>query len=128
MVGPPRDRLRTGPLAALGGLALAVLGLLLAVAAPAAQAKGYTSYVDAPAQLSLSKFTFGQAPVFMPDGRVLASDDFGNSPYNNQTYVANQDGSGMKCLTCELGSENLVPAVRPQGDWVLFHSWGGDTR
>jgi hypothetical protein len=104
---------------------LAILGLVWAVAAPAAQARTYRSYMDAPAQLSLNKFTFGQAPVFMPDGRVLASDDFGNSPYNNQTYAANPDGSGMKCLTCELGSENLVPAVRPQGDWVLFHSWMG---
>jgi WD40-like Beta Propeller Repeat len=81
--------------------------------------------MDAPVRLSLNKFTFGQAPVFMPDGRVLASDDFGNSPYNNNTYIANPNGSDMKCLTCELGSENLVPAVRPQGDWVLFHSWMG---
>src|ERR1019366_752638 len=38
------------------------------------------------------------------------------------------------CLTCELDGPstpgaasipNMVPAVRPQGDWILFHSWMG---
>jgi Tol biopolymer transport system component len=98
--------------------------MAVALAGPAA-APAFTSYMDSPVHISTNPFTFGQAPVFMPDGRVVASDDFGHSPYNNQTYVANRDGSGMKCLTCELPSENLVPAVRPQGDWILFHSWQG---
>jgi hypothetical protein len=109
-------------LSAIGAMLALVIAAALALAGPAS---AYTSYMDAPVKLSLNKFTFGQAPVFMPDGQVVASDDFGNSPYNNQTYIANLDGSDMKCLTCELGSENLVPAVRPQGDWILFHSWAG---
>jgi hypothetical protein len=100
------------------------LGLALALLSPTSAA-AYTTYFDAPVHLGKNAFTFGQAPVFMPDGKVLASDDFGNTPYNNQTYEANVNGSDEHCLTCQLGGENLVPAVRPQGDWILFHSWIG---
>ena len=48
----------------------------------------------------------------------------------HQVYIANLDGSGEICITC--GGEpgpgmpmppNGVPVPRPQGDWVLFHSW-----
>jgi hypothetical protein len=91
----------------------------------AAPALAYKAYFDAPIHLGKNPFTFGQAPVFMPGGEVLASDDFGNTPYNDQTYEARVNGKDPRCLTCQLGGENLVPAVRPQGDWVLFHSWIG---
>jgi hypothetical protein len=101
------------------------LTAVLGVALPCASASAYTPYMSAPVKLSTNKYTWGQAPVFMPDGQVVASDDFGNTPYNNQTYIGNVNGTDLKCLTCELGSENLVPAVRPQGDWILFHSWSG---
>src|SRR5205814_1995241 len=29
-----------------------------------------------------------------------------------------------QCLTCELRGPNQVPHFRPQGDTILFHSWG----
>src|SRR5205807_10132205 len=34
-------------------------------------------------------------------------------------------GSGLRCLSCGQPGPNNVPAVRPQGDWILFHSWRG---
>ncbi|MFZ0042642.1 MAG: hypothetical protein WAK93_15125 [Solirubrobacteraceae bacterium] len=109
------------------GLASLVAGLAALAGVAASPASAYSSYMNAPVKLSTNPYTFGQAPVFMPNGRILASDDFGHSPYNNNVYEANQNGSDPACLTCGLGSENLVPAVRPQGDWILFHSWIGHT-
>ena len=87
-------------------------------------APAYTPYSTAPFQISTNSYAFGQAPVFMPDGRVVFSKDFGKGD-KAQTYIANEDGSGLKCLTCELKGPNQVPSVRPQGDWILFHSWIG---
>src|SRR5205085_455999 len=68
--------------------------------------------------------TFGQAPVFTPDGRVVVGKDFRDGA-GMQVYSSALDGSGRRCLTCELPAPNNVPAVRPQGDWILFHSWNG---
>jgi Tol biopolymer transport system component len=106
-------------------------GWIVAVAAAAAfatgqanTAQGHEPYAAAPFRVTTNAYTFGQAPVFMPDGRVVVSDDF-DKTYNNQTYIANPDGTHRKCLTCQLPAPNLVPAVRPQGDWILFHSWMG---
>jgi Tol biopolymer transport system component len=44
--------------------------------------------------------------------------------------MANFDGTAVHCLTCsgpqsQNSNVNGVPAVRPQGDWILFHSWRG---
>src|SRR5205085_3345348 len=66
-----------------------------------------------------------QAPVFMPDGRhVLFGKDFKKGD-KAQIYSVRLNGSGLRCLTCGQPGPNNVPAVRPQGDWVLFHSWRG---
>ena len=94
------------------------IGLLLSCALLAC---GFAPYSSAPFQIATNPYTFGQAPVFMPDGRVLAS----NGAYPKQTYVAAADGSAARCLTCAMPGPNIVPAVRPQGDWILFHSWTG---
>src|ERR1700730_6347780 len=105
----------------IGSLSALVLGAAL-FAAPVATA--YVPYSSAPAQLSLNGYAFGQAPVFMPDGRVVFGKDFQQGA-GNQVYIAGRDGSKLSCLTCELKGPNNVPAVRPQGDWILFHSWLG---
>jgi Tol biopolymer transport system component len=60
----------------------------------------------------------------MPDGRVVVGEDYKQGA-GNQIYLHNADGSGTKCLTCELKPPNNVPITRPQGDWILFHSWLG---
>ena len=103
------------------GVALAAGALALA---PAAWAGDSNPYATAPYSVSTHAYTFGQAPVFMRDGRVVFGKDF-HSGAGTQVYIANQDGSGQSCPTCGQPAPNNVPAVRPQGDWILFHSWRG---
>jgi Tol biopolymer transport system component len=101
--------------------ALAALACALASTASAAESSPYTS---APYEQSTTRYAFGQAPVFMPDGRVVFGKDF-KTGHKAQVYIANQDGSGLRCLTCGMPGPNNVPAVSPKGDWILFHSWNG---
>jgi Tol biopolymer transport system component len=103
-----------------------VVGVVLAVLAlgAAARAHAATSYAG-PFTVATHPYTFGQAPVFMPDGRVAHAKDYGGGD-GQQVYVASFDGSNERCVTCGSGAPappNGVPAVRPQGDWILFHSW-----
>src|SRR3954449_8070185 len=102
-------------------LLLAVLAATLASAAPALAQSAYST---APYTVADHPYTFGQAPVFTPDGSVVVGKDFkdGNGM---QVYHSALDGSGRHCLTCAMPAPNNVPAVRPQGDWILFHSWNG---
>jgi Tol biopolymer transport system component len=90
-------------------------------------------YSTAPFKETTNPYAYGQAPVFMPDGKqVLFGEDF-RSGDGNQVYIAGfPNGAGLRCLTCTgpgSGSDNVngVPAVRPEGDWILFHSWRGHT-
>jgi Tol biopolymer transport system component len=99
--------------------ALAALGAALACAAPA-----HADYSTAPFSTTIQPYTFGQAPVFMPDGRVVFGKDF-KAGDGTQVYIADRDGSNLRCITCGQPAPNGVPAVRPQGDWILFHSWRG---
>jgi Tol biopolymer transport system component len=106
-------------------LAVAALACLVAPLGPGAGAASVSNpYATAPYSVSTDPATFGQAPVFMPDGQVVYGKDF-NHGAGTQIYISNQDGSDRRCLTCELKAPNNVPAVRPQGDWILFHSWMG---
>jgi Tol biopolymer transport system component len=114
-----RARVRWWPLI----VALPLLGPF----APAARADATNPYASAPFAVTTHSYTFSQAPVFMPDGRVAVGLDpsTGWNGNNAQVYLSNFNGSGQKCLTCELPAPNDVPATRPQGDWILFHSWMG---
>jgi Tol biopolymer transport system component len=95
------------------GMVLALVGL------STLPAQAATHFVETPAPAA-----FGQAPVFMPDGRVVWSQNLGTGQ-GEQIYLALLDGSKRRCLTCGEPGPNGVPAVRPQGDWILFHSWRG---
>jgi Tol biopolymer transport system component len=101
-------------------LALALTAAALA-AAPAALAAP-SPYTSAPIHETAAPHNFGQAPVFTPGGRVVWGDNAGKKA---QIFSANIDGSDTKCLTCGQPGPNGVPNVRPQGDWILFHSWRG---
>src|SRR4051795_12755173 len=103
-------RVRTLLLAAATALGLAALGGAQSISAP------YT--------VRNHPYTFGQAPVFLPDGDVVVGKNFRDGD-GMQVYRTRLDGSGRRCLTCEMKAPNNVPAVRPEGDWVLFHSWNG---
>src|SRR4051794_36690437 len=101
-----------------------MLGRATLIAVLAATALAATAQAsDAPFSVSTHPYAFGQAPVFMPDGRVAHAKDLG---FGRQVYIASFDGSHERCITCGADAPdepNGVPAVRPQGDWVLFHSW-----
>ena len=114
------------------GRVLAGLGVAaaMALAAPAAGV-ARVAYSRADFEAHTHKVTYGQAPVFMPDGRVVFGQDYKQGEHN-QVYMQNWDGSGLTCLTCkgdpvanDPNDVNGVPAVRPQGDWIIFHSWRG---
>jgi Tol biopolymer transport system component len=92
---------------------LLTIALALALTAPASAATF---------DVTTNPFTFGQAPDWMPDGRVVWHDDVSGE---QQTYISALDGSGKRCLTCAQAGPNMVAQARPQGDWVLFHSWLG---
>src|SRR3954452_12709981 len=119
MTRPPASP-RANVLVHMRSLLLAVAALLVAAAPALAQ----SPYSSAPYTVTTHPYTFGQAPVFTPGGDVVVGKDFrdGNGM---QVYRSKLDGSARKCLTCEMKAPNNVPAVRPQGDWILFHSWNG---
>src|SRR5436309_2864927 len=108
--------------------ALAGLVAAVAVAAAPAGATAAVDYSTARFDVSTNPHAFGQAPVFMPGGRQVAFGQNFRKGAGNQVYVENLDGTGLRCLTCtstQSSNVNGVPAVRPQGDWMLFHSWRG---
>jgi hypothetical protein len=111
-------------------LTLAVVVGALAAAMPAS-AQAALDYSTAPFTESVNPYAYGQAPVFLPNGRqVVFGKDFGSGE-QNQIYIANfPKGTGLRCLTCtgpdtSQSNVNGVPQVRPEGDWILFSSWRG---
>ena len=102
---------------------LAVLSATMAVGAGAA--------VAAPGgdlRVRPNAFLFGQAPDWLDSKTVVyhdpaARDEGGDGQV--QIWRARLDGSARRCLTCGLQGPNQVPAVRPGGRWILFHSWSG---
>ncbi|MBV9213234.1 MAG: PD40 domain-containing protein [Actinobacteria bacterium] len=105
-------------------LAAGALAALWTAVAPAAVASAGSAYTSARYTLRTNGYAFGQAPVFMPDGRVVFGKDFQKGA-KAQVYIARKNGAALRCITCKLSGPNNVPAVRPQGDWILFHSWHG---
>ena len=116
----------------MSGKVLAAAGLAIAVmlAAPVGAAAA-ADYSTAPFKETTNPYAYGQAPVFMPNGKqVVFGKDF-ETGASNQIYISNfPKGSDLKCLTCtgpdtSVSNVNGVPAVRSQGDWILFSSWRG---
>jgi hypothetical protein len=106
------------------------LAIVIALCAPAAAS---ANYFTAPFSETTHAPAFGQAPVFVPHTRpqlVVFGKDF-KTGEKNQVYIERLDGKGpVTCLTCtgpgaETGNVNGVPAVSPDGKWIIFHSWRG---
>jgi hypothetical protein len=104
-----------------------VLGALVGAGPAGAQ----INYSTAHFKEWTNRYAYGQAPVFMPNGRqIVFGKDF-RKGQGNQVYIADwPNGAHLRCLTCtgpdtSLNNVNGVPAVRPQGGWILFHSWRG---
>ena len=83
----------------------------IAATLPAVATAG--SYSTAPFTMTTHSYAFGQAPTFMPDGRVVFGKDFKQGA-GAQVYIAHQDGSRLKCLTCGQPGPNNVPAPPAQ--------------
>jgi hypothetical protein len=80
-------------------------------------------YFGAPFKSEKTPFALGQAPSWTRDGKVLAAllDSAGVS----QIYRMEIDGSAPECLTCAtVAGPNAFAQERPQGDWILFASYG----
>jgi hypothetical protein len=73
----------------------------------------------------VNPFTFGQDPSWTADGRVLSNEKDRSGV--SQVYVSRLDGADMSCLTCGQPGPNGFPQERPQGDWILFCSFRGQT-
>src|SRR3954467_3910278 len=98
--------------------------LLAIVAALVVAAPARAQSISTPYTVRDHPYTFGQAPVFLPDGDVVVGKNFKDGS-GMQVYRSRLNGSGRRCLTCDMRAPNNVPAPRPQGDWILFHSWNG---
>jgi len=106
----------------VGGALLSALVVALPIAARA----GQNRYFDAAFKVTTNGVTFGQAPSWTHEGRVLwtRKDDAGV----DQVRVSDLDGSNEACLTCGLPGPNRYALERPRKrDWILFCSWRGQT-
>ncbi|MFN8035476.1 MAG: hypothetical protein U0V73_06050 [Acidimicrobiia bacterium] len=83
-------------------------------------------YFNAPFTARQNSFTFGQDPSWTPDGRVLSA-AVDTATGVEQIYLSRLDGSAMRCLSCGQPGPNGFPLMRPQGDWILFGSWRGQS-
>ena len=115
------------------GLAGPSLAIAIALTSPAGAAAA-VDYSTAPFTETTNGYAYGQAPVFMPSGNQITFGKDFKDGHGNQVWIAdwpNGNNGSLKCLTCNLPTgasapnTNGVPAVRPQGDWILFHSWRG---
>jgi hypothetical protein len=108
-----------------------VLGVVAVLAGPtAAHAAGTKAppsllgpYFGAPFKVTSNRYSFGQAPSWTADGQVLSTEF--DSAGINQIYRSKLDGSRQQCLTCStVKGPNGLPQARPQGDWIMFESYG----
>ena len=109
---------------------VALVFALAAVGSPAsagaASANGGAGpYFTAPFTVETNAHTFGQDPSWTPDGRVLSSEP--DPAGVEQVYRSDLDGSHATCVTCGQTGPNGFAQERPQGDWILFCSWRGQT-
>lgn len=102
-------------------LPAAAAGALGAHGADAGANPTFTSRFTA----TVNPYTFGQDPSWTADGRVLSNEV---SPSGTtQIYVSGLRGGRISCLTCGQPGPNGFPQERPQGDWILFCSFRGQT-
>lgn len=99
--------------------------LVLALPASPAQARRplIGPYFGAPFTVTRLAHRFGQAPSWTRDGQVLSGEP--DAAGTSQIYRGNVDGTRQACLTCRtVAGQNAFPQERPQGDWILFASYG----
>jgi Tol biopolymer transport system component len=80
-------------------------------------------YFGAAFTIKKNGYAFGQAASWSRSGKVLSGqlDRAGIS----QIYRSNLNGSDQLCLTCKsVEGPSAFPQERPQGDWIMFDSYG----
>ncbi len=122
---------RRGP-SGPGRFALTIVSALVVVLAGCSSSPVSTSPAAPVGSFSAARFTatvnphtFGQDPTWTADGRVLSNERDRSGV--SQIYVSRLDGARMSCLTCGQPGPNGFPEERPEGDWILFCSFRGQT-
>ena len=131
-MGPAPRRASPGPALAVAAVvaACALVSLTLpGTSAPSASAAVSPSasttgpYSTAPLQVAELPARFGQDPSWTVGGQVLSAQD--DAAGIRQIYRARPNGTHQICLTCTtVSGPNGLPQERPQGDWILFESYG----
>ena len=94
-----------------------------AAAAGAAPVRSSGPYSTAPFEVTKLPYRFGQDPSWTHDSQILSAQN--DSAGIRQIYRARPDGTHQACLTCStVEGPNGLPQERPEGDWILFESFG----
>ena len=98
-------------------------GTLLAPGAAPGASPLIGPYFSAPFKVTKLRYAFGHGASWATDGQVLATRF--DSSGQEQIYRASLSGRDQRCLTCAtVPGPNGLPQQRPQGDWILFESYG----
>ncbi len=104
-------------------IAVCVCSALFATHVSASSAAQPGPYFTAPFRVQTNAYTFGQTPSFSRNGDVLSQEL--DRAGIQQVYRSRLNGSRMSCLTCgRQAGPNGFAEERPQGDWILFCSYG----
>jgi WD40-like Beta Propeller Repeat len=111
------------------GLAVAATALALgagsvgATVASGAPRSVVGPYFVSPFRVTKLRYAFGQDPAWARDDQILSAQY--DSAGISQIYRAHPDGSDQVCLTCKtVEGPNGLPQERPEGDWIMFESFG----
>jgi hypothetical protein len=109
--------------AAVCGLALGISLVTFGGPAAGAEPSLIGPYFGAAFTIQQNGYAFGQAASWSRRGKVLSGQL--DSAGVLQIYRSDLDGSDQLCLTCKtVQGPNAFPQERPQGDWILFDSYG----
>lgn len=107
------------------GVTIAIsCGVTLALHAPLSAGSSLLGpYSVAPFVVARHPHAFGQDPAWTRRGDVLSAQL--DSVGARQIYHSRLDGRAQRCLTCRtVAGPNGLPQERPEGDWIMFESYG----
>ena len=120
---PTRRSALRGRARATTVLALCACAALAATEADATARSVIGPYFAAPFKVTQLRYAFGHGASWTTNGEVLSTQF--DSAGITQIYRGKPDGSDQRCLTCRtVPGPNGLPQERPQGDWILFESFG----
>ncbi len=104
-------------------IALIASAAVVATAGVASARSVIGPYFAAPFKITKLRSAFGHGASWATNGDVLSSQyDRGGIL---QIYRSKPGGQNQRCLTCAtVPGPNGLPQERPEGDWILFESYG----